>query len=59
MDAYGFLYYENFPWWIYAINLGATTIREKWNSLLEDGSISGTSMNSLNHYAYGSVCETI
>ena len=32
---------------------------ERWNSLLEDGTISGTSMNSFNHYAYGSVCEAI
>ena len=58
-DAYRFLYNEKFPGWLYAINLGATTIWERWNSLLEDGSISGTSMNSLNHYSYGSVCEAI
>ena len=58
-DAYRLLYNEEFPGWIYAINLGATTIWERWNSLLEDGTISGTSMNSLNHYAYGSVCEAI
>ncbi len=58
-DAYRFLYHQKFPGWIYAINLGATTIWERWNSLLEDGTISGTSMNSLNHYAYGSVCEAI
>ena len=59
IDAYRFLFNEKFPGWIYAINLGATTIWERWNSLNEDGSISGTSMNSLNHYAYGSVCEAI
>ena len=58
-DAYRFLYFEKFPGWIYAINLGATTIWERWNSLLEDGTISGVYMNSLNHYAYGSVCEAI
>ena len=37
--------------------LGATTIWERWNSVLADGTISGTSMNSLNHYSYGSVVE--
>ena len=58
-DAYRFLYNHRFPGWIYAINLGATTIWERWNSLLEDGTISGIFMNSLNHYAYGSVCEAI
>ena len=58
-QAYRFLYNEKFPGWIYAINLGATTIWERWNSLLPNGTISGISMNSLNHYAYGSVCEAI
>ena len=55
--AYDLLCYEGFPGWLYAVNLGATTIWERWNSVLPDGSISGTGMNSLNHYAYGSVME--
>lgn len=55
--AYDFLFYEGFPGWLYAVNLGATTIWERWNSVLEDGTISGTGMNSLNHYSYGSVME--
>ena len=58
-EAYHILYNEEFPSWLYTVNLGATTIWERWNSLLEDGTISGTSMNSLNHYAYGTVCEAI
>ncbi len=58
-DAYRILYNEECPGWLYAINLGATTIWERWNSLLEDGTISGTDMNSFNHYSYGSVCEAI
>ncbi|MBO6244375.1 MAG: family 78 glycoside hydrolase catalytic domain, partial [Clostridia bacterium] len=57
--AYRILYNEEFPGWLYTINLGATTIWERWNSLLENGTISGTDMNSFNHYAYGSVCESI
>ena len=57
--AYRMLLTEEFPGWLYAVNLGATTIWERWNSLNPDGSISGTGMNSLNHYAYGSVCEAI
>ena len=56
-DAYDFLFYEGFPGWLYAVNLGATTIWERWNSVLPDGTISGTQMNSLNHYSYGSVVE--
>ncbi|WP_027204811.1 alpha-L-rhamnosidase [Butyrivibrio fibrisolvens] len=55
--AYHFLLSENFPSWLYCVNLGATTIWERWNSLLEDGSISGTGMNSLNHYSYGTIVQ--
>ena len=55
--AYDLLFYEGFPGWLYAVNLGATTIWERWNSVLPDGSISGSGMNSLNHYSYGSVVE--
>ena len=57
--AYRMLLTDEFPGWLYAVGLGATTIWERWNSLEGDGSISGTGMNSLNHYAYGSVCEAI
>jgi alpha-L-rhamnosidase len=55
--AYRLLLNEDYPSWLYAVNLGATTIWERWNSLNPDGSISSTSMNSLNHYAYGSIVE--
>lgn len=55
--AYTLFLQEDFPSWLFAVNLGATTIWERWNSLLEDGSISGTGMNSLNHYAYGSIVD--
>jgi alpha-L-rhamnosidase len=54
-----FLFQEGFPGWMHCINLGATTIWERWNSVLDDGSISGTGMNSLNHYSYGSVMEYV
>ena len=55
--AYQLLLNEDYPSWLYAVNLGATTIWERWNSLNADGSISSTGMNSLNHYAYGSIVE--
>jgi len=55
--AYKLLLNEDYPSWLYAVNLGATTIWERWNSLNPDGSISSTGMNSLNHYAYGSIVE--
>ena len=54
-----YLFQEGFPGWMHCVNLGATTIWERWNSVLDDGSISGTGMNSLNHYSYGSVMEYV
>ena len=58
-EAAYFLFQEGFPGWMHCIDLGATTIWERWNSVLDDGSISGTGMNSLNHYSYGSVMEYV
>lgn len=55
--AYQLLLNEDYPSWLYAVNMGATTIWERWNSLNPDGALSSTSMNSLNHYAYGSIVE--
>ena len=55
--AYELLLNEEFPGWLYEVKLGATTVWERWNSLLADGTISGISMNSMNHYAYGSIQE--
>ncbi|MDE7186203.1 MAG: glycoside hydrolase family 78 protein [Lachnospiraceae bacterium] len=46
---------EEFPGWLYCVNLGATTIWERWDSVLPDGHISPEGMNSLNHYSYGSI----
>ncbi len=55
--AYDLLLNEEYPGWLYEVNLGATTIWERWNSVLEDGKINSEGMNSLNHYAYGSIAE--
>lgn len=55
--AYHLLLNEDYPGWLYEVKLGATTIWERWNSVLADGSISSTGMNSLNHYSYGAVVE--
>ncbi len=55
--AYDLLLNEEYPGWLHEVNLGATTVWERWNSLDENGVISGTGMNSLNHYAYGSIAD--
>lgn len=55
--AYTLLLNEDFPSWLYCVNMGATTIWERWDSVLEDGTMNPNGMNSLNHYAYGSIQE--
>lgn len=56
-EAFYFLLQEGYPGWLHCIDLGATTIWERWNSVLDNGLLSGTMMNSLNHYAYGAIVE--
>ena len=46
---------EENPGWLYEVNMGATTVWERWNSILPDGSFNPAGMNSLNHYSYGAV----
>ena len=48
---------EDYPSWLYAVNKGATTIWERWNSITPDGDFDESGMNSLNHYAYGSIAD--
>ncbi len=53
--AGGLFMREDYPSWLYAVNMGATTIWERWDSIRPDGSFDVSGMNSLNHYAYGSI----
>lgn len=46
---------EDYPSWLHAVKKGATTIWERWNSILPNGDFDESGMNSLNHYAYGSI----
>jgi alpha-L-rhamnosidase len=45
------------PSWLYAVTMGATTIWERWDSMLPDGSVNPGTMTSFNHYAYGAVAD--
>ena len=51
------MFREEFPSWLYAVQTGATTIWERWNSVLPDGSMKEPGDNSLNHYTYGSISQ--
>jgi alpha-L-rhamnosidase len=45
------------PSWLYPVTMGATTVWERWDSMLEDGSINPGEMTSFNHYALGAVAD--
>jgi alpha-L-rhamnosidase len=53
--AYRMLLEQGCPSWLYPITMGATTMWERWDSMLPDGRINPGSMTSFNHYALGSV----
>ena len=40
---------NGFPGWLYEVDMGATTIWERWNSLMPDGTPNPDGMNSYNH----------
>lgn len=48
---------EDYPSWLYPVSKGATTIWERWDSILPSGDFDSSGMNSLNHYAYGAIGE--
>ncbi|GAA5202912.1 alpha-L-rhamnosidase [Microbacterium jejuense] len=43
------------PSWLYPVTMGATTIWERWDSMLPDGTINPGEMTSFNHYALGAI----
>ena len=57
--AYRLLLEEGCPSWLYPVSMGATTIWERWDSMLPDGSINPGEMTSFNHYALGAVADWV
>ena len=54
--AYTLLTSTDYPSWLYPVTQGATTVWERLNSYTDrDGFGSNNSMNSFNHYSFGSV----
>ena len=73
-EAYLMLLRRDAPSWLYQVDRGATTVWERWDAILPDGSIhSGAmdaqpseevdreegSMLSFNHYAYGAMIDWV
>lgn len=55
--AYRLLIEQECPSWLYPVTMGATTIWERWDSMLPDGSVNPGEMTSFNHYALGAVID--
>lgn len=53
--AYQLLVREEYPSWLFSVNMGATTMWEHWDGINDKGEIWSSDMNSFNHYAYGAV----
>ena len=56
-EAYKLLLEESCPSWLYPVTMGATTVWERWDSMLPDGTINPGEMTSFNHYALGAVAD--
>lgn len=74
-EAYQMLLRREMPSWLYQVEQGATTVWERWDAILPDGSIHSGAMTtppdmptpddrephmlSFNHYAYGAVIDWV
>ncbi len=56
-EAYALLLETECPSWLYTVRMGGTTIWERWDSMLPDGTVNPGDMTSFNHYALGSVAD--
>ncbi|KAF5687155.1 alpha-L-rhamnosidase [Fusarium denticulatum] len=54
---YRMLMHRKPPSWLYPVTTGSTTIWERWDSMLPDGTLNSSNMTSFNHYALGSVAN--
>jgi alpha-L-rhamnosidase len=55
--AYDLLLEQGCPSWLYQVVMGATTVWERWDSLLPNGDVNAGTMTSFNHYALGAVAD--
>jgi alpha-L-rhamnosidase len=56
-EAYRLLLQRECPSWLYTVMMGATTMWERWDSMLPNGTINPGQMTSFNHYALGAVAD--
>ena len=53
--AFRLLLQRECPSWLYPVTMGATTMWERWDSMLPDGTVNPGEMTSFNHYAFGAI----
>lgn len=57
--AYSLLLRKQYPGWLFSVTMGATTVWEHWDGIMENGDFWSPDMNSYNHYAYGAVADWV
>ena len=55
--AYRLLLQTRCPSFLYPVTQGATTVWERWDAILPDGTLNDSGMTSLNHYALGAIAN--
>src|SRR5260370_33546067 len=58
-DAYRLLLERGCPSWLYSVTMGATTIWERWDAMLPDGTTNPGQMTRFNHSARAPVADGI
>ncbi|MEV6301316.1 family 78 glycoside hydrolase catalytic domain [Actinoplanes sp. NPDC051861] len=56
-DAYALVMQRDAPSFLHPVVQGATTVWERWDAILPDGTVNPSGMTSLNHYALGAVAH--
>ena len=56
-EAGRLLFQTECPSWLYPVTMGATTVWERWDSMLPDGTVNPGEMTSFNHYAFGAIAD--
>jgi len=55
--AWKLAFTDTYPSWLFSVKNGATTIWERWDGWTPEKGFQASSMNSFNHYSFGSVGE--
>jgi alpha-L-rhamnosidase len=53
--AWQLVFNDTYPSWLFSVKNGATTIWERWDGWTPEKGFQDSSMNSFNHYSFGSV----